>query len=404
MAPQISVFSVRIPVHRLQDVAAMETSFLPGQNYDCVRCGKSCREKWRIHADVHTEKQIAESALAARRIAETGVSSVFVKHPEHAGSLVKRHDGACIFLRSDDRCAVHAELGVNAKPVGCRTFPFLPVNTPDGVFVGITFYCTAAKRNHGRPMDAHVWGLKELLPMGRMYVAGFERQKLSNAGNGFVTWPVYRRLETLVREGGMARALLALVHLNATLEGAVSLEALEKAWMAAQPDRLATNDRLHRHEQLLLTQILITLEITETGACEEAVDAFLTDRKVSLTQSGWTGTARSLDPFISSTPAWLEAEITRYEAALIFRKFLALHRPLVTNTAVLYAMPRLFRLYSAISAANRKAPEIEREDCEYAFDRLELFLTHTTNESMDRSLEEFAGNFATQIGMPLNDP
>jgi hypothetical protein len=375
----------------------LEMQFLPGQNYDCVRCGRGCREQWRIYADAHTEERIATSELAARRMEETGESSVFDRHPENGSPTMKRHQGACIFLQEDNSCGVHAKLGVNAKPVVCRMFPFLPVNTPDGIFVGITFYCTAAKRNQGRPMDAHVWGLKELLPLQPIHAAGFERQLLRPGSNAGMVWAVYCQLEERVRKGDSARALWALADLSVRVEWDVTPEALAEAWTRAQPERFATDPLLQSQERLFVATLLITMEVAETNARKERIEAFLAGGEFVLPLAGWTGTSQTLDLLVSNTPAWLEEEITRYEQGLIFRKFLALHRPLLANAAVLYVMPRLFRLYAAISAAKRGVSDVEREDAEYAFDRLELFLTHTTNAGIDRTLGEFADGYARQI-------
>lgn len=41
-------------------------------------------------------------------------------------------DGGCLFLMCDQRCSVHADLGPEAKPEGCRRFPLGLVATPVG--------------------------------------------------------------------------------------------------------------------------------------------------------------------------------------------------------------------------------------------------------------------------------
>ena len=94
----------------------------------------------------------------------------------------------------------------------------------------------------------------------------------------------------------------------------------------------------------------------------------------------------------------METEIARYEAALLFRKFLALHRPLLDNAVVLYVMPRLFRLYAAFSIAKRGAADVEREDSDFALDRMELFLTHATNPALNPVIGEFAEHFVRVAG------
>ena len=41
-------------------------------------------------------------------------------------------DGGCVFLMADQRCSVHAQLGAEAKPDGCRRFPLGLAATPNG--------------------------------------------------------------------------------------------------------------------------------------------------------------------------------------------------------------------------------------------------------------------------------
>lgn len=370
----------------------MEIHFPTGQNYDCVQCGKSCR-MWRIESDPHTEKGIAASALAARRMEETGVSGVFTKHPENGSSHLTHHEGACLFLQGDNRCGVHAHLGAAAKPVVCRKFPFLPVNTPDGVFAGISYYCTAAKANHGRPIEAHAENLKELLPLLNIRATGFAPLSLTAGSNAVMEWAVYRRLEEQVREGGMARAACALADLSVRVEGTVTQEALEESWIAARPEVIPTDEML----QCFAATLLITLEVPHEQFRKNAIGIFLAGGEIVLTPAGGTGIPFSLDQCPVEMPAWMETEVARYEAMLLFRKFLALHRPLLDNAVALCVMPRLFRLFAALSTAKRGAAEVEREDGDYALDRLELFLTHTTNPALNAVMAELAEHFVRVV-------
>ncbi len=47
--------------------------------------------------------------------------------------FLAHRDGACVFLRDDGLCAVHALLGPQAKPGFCREFPYHLVEEPRGV-------------------------------------------------------------------------------------------------------------------------------------------------------------------------------------------------------------------------------------------------------------------------------
>jgi len=65
-------------------------------------------------------------------------------------------DGGCVFLRSDQRCSVHAELGPEAKPEGCRRFPLGLVATPVGGRITTDHRCpcrTMGERPEIRPED-----------------------------------------------------------------------------------------------------------------------------------------------------------------------------------------------------------------------------------------------------------
>ena len=65
-------------------------------------------------------------------------------------------DGGCMFLMSDQRCSVHAELGSEAKPEGCRRFPLGLVATPVGGRITTEHRCpcrTMGDRPQIRPED-----------------------------------------------------------------------------------------------------------------------------------------------------------------------------------------------------------------------------------------------------------
>jgi Fe-S-cluster containining protein len=65
----------------------------------------------------------AEAPWAQLRRSPTGQEAWFLR----------QRGGRCIFLREDDRCAVHAELGPSFKPGFCREFPYHFVHDPRGV-------------------------------------------------------------------------------------------------------------------------------------------------------------------------------------------------------------------------------------------------------------------------------
>jgi hypothetical protein len=53
-------------------------------------------------------------------------------------------DGACVFLRPDNLCAIHALLGEAFKPSFCREFPLRTIRDPRGEAVVVRAACTGA--------------------------------------------------------------------------------------------------------------------------------------------------------------------------------------------------------------------------------------------------------------------
>ncbi len=95
----------------------------PGARYTCFGDGLCC-------TDIHgigplTKKEMAEMRRIDRRSAGWD--------DDHEDYMLKTEaDGGCVFLMSDQRCSVHAQKGLEAKPDGCRRFPLGLVATPRG--------------------------------------------------------------------------------------------------------------------------------------------------------------------------------------------------------------------------------------------------------------------------------
>jgi lysine-N-methylase len=69
--------------------------------------------------------------------------------------LTHRPDGACVFLGEDKLCRLHAETGVETKPLPCRLYPFAPTPAIDGVRVDLRCDCPSVAGNKGRSLAVH---------------------------------------------------------------------------------------------------------------------------------------------------------------------------------------------------------------------------------------------------------
>src|SRR5690554_3647761 len=104
----------------------------PGARFICGGDGLCC-------TDIHGLGPITKTELRAiRRIDRSGAG-----YDEDFDDLMLRTeaDGGCHFLMADRRCRVHAEFGPEAKPLGCRQFPFFVTATPEGARIGTYHRC-----------------------------------------------------------------------------------------------------------------------------------------------------------------------------------------------------------------------------------------------------------------------
>lgn len=86
-------------------------------------------------------------------IADTPAGDSLPGTAVEAGStpyLARKACGSCALLTPDHLCAVHALAGEAAKPQACQDFPWRYVETPGGVYVGLSFVCPSVRHNRGQ--------------------------------------------------------------------------------------------------------------------------------------------------------------------------------------------------------------------------------------------------------------
>lgn len=168
---------------------------LPSQRYSCHGCGDCCRDFTVQLADEDRERLDRQRWTA--RLGEP-VTVEF----RGAHFLRQRPDGACIFLRSDGLCGVHAEFGFDEKPLACRIFPFTFAPRPREVRVGVSFACQSVRENRGASLPSHIEDLerfRQALPeanrpsvvrlAGRMEATLEEIQAVESAVDGWLSRP-----------------------------------------------------------------------------------------------------------------------------------------------------------------------------------------------------------------------
>ena len=189
---------------------------LPAQKYSCHGCGSCCRDFTVQLTDADMQK------LHDQGWKERLGQEYVVKFRGHSW-LKQTDDGACVFLGDNGLCKVHAEFGLEAKPLACQFFPFmLSPNTRD-THIGISFACGSVVASKGAPLQTHrddVRRMGELLPVsapmpvklqGQLIATDAEVSMVEGALDG---WLCKKNISPAVRYQGLAWLITSLLQAN----------------------------------------------------------------------------------------------------------------------------------------------------------------------------------------------
>jgi lysine-N-methylase len=85
-------------------------------------CEDTCCQGWQITVDKPAFDRLTESPL--KQIALTSIQiRPHSPNPTQYAQMTLRSDGTCPFLNPNKLCAVHATLGPESLPLGCRIYP-----------------------------------------------------------------------------------------------------------------------------------------------------------------------------------------------------------------------------------------------------------------------------------------
>ena len=118
------------------------------QRWSCHSCGYCCREL-AVHLFESDRRRLDAQAWQQQLGVEPYVRA------GRGWVLNKRPDGACVFLDADNRCTIHAKLGIDEKPLACRLFPF-SVRAVDAAWqASLRFDCPSVAYSRGEPLGQH---------------------------------------------------------------------------------------------------------------------------------------------------------------------------------------------------------------------------------------------------------
>ena len=317
-----------------------------GFKYDCVRCGKGCFQPWNIPVAEEVHQDLKDKNLQAEGY------QPFRQMPDGRFALNHRGPEGCVFLTPEKLCKVHSELGYDRKPLMCRQFPFYLSPTPDGYYVGLSFFCTSIQQGTGQPLEGHraeMESLAEELAVRMEYDQEKTHVEVMNGAG--VDWEGYKAFEARLRENWGPDNLEDLV-----IRTALGMNGLED-----------NEERRQRMEIVLEDNI---------GQVVANVEAAADTEKRAAVKSAYP----QQQPFFSvrlgrqiklyAQAKGFEKEIHRYLDHVVFRKFLT-HGQLFGRLLFLLVVKRLLERYTELSARG-EGREATIEDFHKAMDVVEM--------------------------------
>lgn len=317
---------------------------LPPLLYDCVSCGKSCTD-FQVEIDANDLDRIRESAATKALEREGFRPLVLVGHQVF---LEKIHGSRCRYLDDETLCLLHKQGGLAHKPITCQDFPFVPVATPDGVYLGVSFYCTSVAQSLGRPLTGREAEFERFSQIPALE----PNSQWSLWGDIAVDWPSYLRIEQFCRtallEGDLASLASAAWRLGQTvLSGDSSyLSDLTKGTGAL--------------ESLIdiAKRIIPLMESTDEAISQSVAEAISGQQEFASAALGEKVLLQAPPPH---DPDWFNAEVARYLEHVLFRKSLLSAPNVLSQVCLLGLAGQLVRIYSYTRAALHRR-ELERED------------------------------------------
>ena len=187
------------------------------QSFACTSCGRCCRACWTIAVEPEAEPAIRSSQAYQARVRE-GFLPLTIQQERVA--VARKHDNSCTFLDQDNLCELHRELGGEHKPVVCQTYPYLLTETPDGIFITLSYACPAVSEGTGPPVEQQRAYLEQMISRRGDKVPQTPRvtESVEMTRGHNLSWSEYRKLEDellagLSQQDPVSSLLGAAVHL-----------------------------------------------------------------------------------------------------------------------------------------------------------------------------------------------
>jgi len=176
-------------------------------NYDCQMCGKCCSDFWDIPIDDESYERLSKINWKEydKRFERINPFIDFSQEEtkQHTGNKDYKYSfkmlyDKCCFLGTKNKCLIQKYLGHESKSQVCKEFPFRFIDTPKGIYVGLSFACSSVVENRGTSLKEQ----EDLLQI--IYQKRFHKSSISgeiSLNKKFeINWDIYLEIEKAIFE------------------------------------------------------------------------------------------------------------------------------------------------------------------------------------------------------------
>jgi len=300
-------------------------------------------------------------------------------------STARQPNGDCYFLTPENLCTIHRDVEYKAKPLACRQFPFRIRRTPDGVVVGLSFYCPSVMTDTGDPVERYEPEIRSWLDAHSYGSVGDGPMPFDESIQ--IDWKGYRILEGFVRhclfhgddvpqalwEAEKALLLISILSVpkNVTAKGQPGITVLEAPRLEKSLTEASVFDfgNAQVFPQLSLFFAFTVVGVLESKGPDEAraaTEAAMSGGAFHSLHFSRTVDLAGFGAYYQANPCqWKSVMMRKYLDHLVFRTFLVESEPVLHRMTALYMAASLLDFYLYLSAwqAGRPAPGEEDMRC-----------------------------------------
>lgn len=384
--------------------------FPEGFHFECIGCGRCCKQNWDVHTSRKEYDNIIQSDVHKQAQIRSDTKDIMIRDEEKGVSAILNISHQCPMLDEKKLCSIHSIMGVEAKPYTCRQQPIALTHTPDGIYVGGSFICEQMWENIGRPIESYK---KDIL---RWLSEVDKENKIDNeiafSSQVKTHWRDYLLVEDFIREKiegeepltfrlwkVLTALLIADIQITAkgieTIDSNELLSYLNEAYKV----NIEKDEIFFAVEQSLAYGIISLLE---------SIDDEHTKLNTGILLNGGTMYCESLKKEIDTRTLleyichhhapWKDLYYHHYIKHLLWRKYPASNGPITDSIAALSALEHLFTWYMYLSAFSRGAASPSTSDAKLGITKVEILINH---HNVNDIIKPFAGIYAHNLRSQL---